>query len=159
MLKNDRSGALVRPATGADEPALAALYERVASVTFAYDYSRTLRAEQYAALVRGEDVWVLELAGEIIGFAGYYAPEHFLHSLYISYDQHRKGYGRQMLQFLLEHYGHAHDLKVDRINGPALQFYRRMGYAPATLAGEESYSWVRLRSPTLLNLAATAEPA
>ncbi|WP_093522251.1 GNAT family N-acetyltransferase [Pseudovibrio ascidiaceicola] len=146
--EHGRQGLLqILPYTSDDHDMLAALYESVASRTFAYDYTRHVSASQFQSLVEGEDVWVLTLAGERVGFIGYYTPEHFLHSLYIDYSHHKRGFGRQALQFLLETYGCRHELKVDRINQAAMTFYSALGYEDITAPAEVHQTWQRLRSP------------
>ncbi|WP_109314926.1 GNAT family N-acetyltransferase [Pseudovibrio ascidiaceicola] len=137
----------ILPYTPEDHDVLAALYESVASRTFAYDYTSLVTASQFRSLVAGEDVWVLKHAGERIGFIGYFEPEHFLHSLYIDYAHHKRGYGRQALQFLLETYGCRHELKVDRINQAAMKFYSALGYEDITAPSDTHQTWQRLRSP------------
>ncbi|KZK90424.1 putative acetyltransferase [Pseudovibrio sp. Ad46] len=147
-LEHGRQGLLqIQPYTSEDHDVLAALYESVASRTFAYDYTSLVDASQFQSLVEGEDVWVLKYAGERIGFIGYFTPEHFLHSLYIDYAHHKRGFGRQALQFLLENYGCRHELKVHRINQPALKFYSALGYEDITAQADAHQTWQRLRSP------------
>ncbi|WP_208990272.1 GNAT family N-acetyltransferase [Pseudovibrio brasiliensis] len=146
----------ISPYTAEEHKELAALYADVASRTFAYDHTRFIHADQFLSLIEGEDVWVLRYEGEIVGFIGYYTPEHFLHSLYIRYTHHKRGFGRQALQFLLEHYGCAHELKVDRINQSALKFYQAMGYTDVTAEADARQTWSRLRSPAKIELKAAA---
>ncbi|WP_200962078.1 hypothetical protein [Pseudovibrio sp. POLY-S9] len=51
------------------------------------------------------------------------------------------------LQFLLENYGCRHELKVHRINQPALKFYSALGYEDITAQADAHQTWQRLRSP------------
>ncbi len=137
----------ILPYTPDDHDVLAALYQDVASRTFAYDCTRHVDASQFKSLVEGEDVWVLRCDGQIVGFIGYYAPEHFLHSLYIDYAHHKRGFGRKAVQFLRVFYGRPHELKVDRINLAALKFYIALGYKDITSPTDTHQPWQRLRSP------------
>ncbi|GHB41193.1 hypothetical protein GCM10007094_33290 [Pseudovibrio japonicus] len=137
----------ILPYTADDHDVLAALYADVASRTFAYDHTRHIDASQFNSLVEGEDVWVLRYEGQVAGFMGYCAPEHFLHSLYIDYSHHQRGFGRKAVQFLRDFYGCQHELKVDRINQAALKFYQALGYQDVTAPTDTHQPWQRLRSP------------
>lgn len=138
-----------------DYNTLATLYEDVARRTFAYDTSRFVSREQFNSLTEGEDVWTLSLGQTSIGFLGYYAPEHFLHSIYIDYAYHKHGYGREALSFLLANYKTKHELKVDRVNLAALNFYFALGYEDVTAEQDAHQSWFRLRSPASIKASVT----
>ena len=85
-------------------------------------------ADEFAALINGEELFVAEHAGAIAGFVAVWAPENFIHHLYVLPAAQGRGVGSSLLQFCEARYGRTLSLKCSLVNVRALQFYQRKGW-------------------------------
>lgn len=82
----------------------------------------------------GYGCWVSEKASQIIsyGIVSVGAGESHILNLCVNPESQGKGYGRQMLQKLIEvaegHYAETMFLEVRPSNGPAIKLYQQMGF-------------------------------
>ena len=116
----------IRKARPEEISACADLYLKVLVDTFTWLEPERHRREDFLKSVRDEDIYVAVENGRLIGVAGFYRPQNFLHSLYVL-DR-----GRGIGKALLDHVSAAADgpvsLKVQTANKRAQRFYERNGF-------------------------------
>jgi N-acetylglutamate synthase-like GNAT family acetyltransferase len=139
----------VRRARADELDACADLYVRVLSETFTWVPPDRHKREDFLRAARDEVVYVAEEDGRIVGLAGFYRPQNFLHSLYVA--ERGRGVGKA----LLDHVSAAADgplsLKVQLPNRRAQAFYAREGFACVEQGRDpgSDIDWLRLvRNPT-----------
>lgn len=86
--------------------------------------------------------------GSVLGFAGVYPRENFVHHLYVRPEQQGHGVGSALLQACETRYSSRPTLKCYAANAQALAFYRRHGWQPAGEGVDaEGHRWLRLQGP------------
>ena len=124
----------------------AALYARVVDATFTWlDPGDSVAVFRHAA--GEESIFVAEVDGRILGLAGFYAPEDFLHSLYIDEGFQGRGVGLALLRHVDDIATTPISLKVQVLNLRARRFYAREGFRVVEEGGEDLPSndrWLRL---------------
>lgn len=147
-LEDDRSAArmVIRRAELPDLGACARLYVEIAEADFHWRPAGFFRAQDFLGYAEHEELWVAEPGGAIAGFLSYFAPEHFLHSLYVRRGARGQGIGAALIAHARAHYGAPHSLKVDVPNDDARRFYERLGYAEIGTGATEGVGWIELRS-------------
>ena len=90
---------------------------------------------------REETVYVALAGGQIVGLASVYAPQTFLHSLYVT-DRGR-GIGKALLDHVLAETGGALQLKCQAANARAQAVYRREGFRQVDAGQDDGVAWVR----------------
>lgn len=95
-------------------------------------------AEKYSiasiakSLEMGEKYFLAILNGEAIGYGSFVETDsnYFIQKLYVKVDEHRKGIGAQLLEFMLQNMRCGADvrLQVNRQNVKAINFYFRNGF-------------------------------
>ena len=121
--------------------ACADLYVRVLRETFTWVDPARHRREEFLRAARDEEVYVAIDRGRLIGIAAIYAPENFLHSLYVT-DRGR-GAGRALLAHVRARLDGPLSLKCQAANVRAQTFYEREGFR-ATDSGETNgVAWIR----------------
>lgn len=134
----------LRPATKQDESALLRMMRLLAEQppVIPFDENK-VRAILHEFLEHSEfgAAWVLSLGEKIIGYIvlthgysfEYGGREAFIDEFYIETEFRRQGFGQQAMQFLEERAQEmgikAIHLEVDYDNEPAMNLYRRGGYA------------------------------
>jgi len=138
----------VRRARTDELDACADLYVRVLRETFTWLPPERHRREDFLRAAPDEEIYVAVEDGRILGVAGFYRPQNFLHSLYV------EARGRGVGKALLEHVGARADgplsLKVQAPNLRAQASYRREGFR-CTEHGRDPGSdvaWLRLVAET-----------
>ena len=97
---------------------------------------------------KGEIVLVAELDSGIAGFVAIFAPEAFVHHLYVAEGCRRRGAGAALLKAALKLLRRQGALKCRLDNTPALAFYQRLGWQEAERGYDpDAGVWVRLLSP------------
>lgn len=100
----------------------------------------------FLAETDGETVLVATRRNRVLGFAGIYLPESFLHHLYVEPRAHRKGVGSLLLRAARDLTGGPISLKTQTTNFRARAFYDRHGFV-ATETGDDGMGpWVRLEA-------------
>ena len=116
----------VRRARSDELGACADLYVRVLSETFTWLPPERHHREDFMRAAREEEIYVAVEDGRILGLAGFYRPQTFLHSLYV--DVRGRGVGKALLDHVLSVADGPLSLKVQAPNRRAQAFYRREGF-------------------------------
>ena len=138
------TGVVVRRAAAGDLPAAAALYERVARATLSWLPPETQSVASFLAAAADEDVFVAEADGTVVGVASLYAPEDFLHFLFVEAPWQGRGVGAALLAAVAAAARGPLSLKVQCRNEGARRFYAREGFAEADDGGDGADRWIRL---------------
>ncbi len=138
----------VRGATAADLPALRDLFLRSRRAAFSWEPPETFALADFEAQTRGEAQWVAtDPAGQLVGFASVWMPEHFLHHLYVDPARLRDGVGRALLQALPGWPATRYRLKCLTRNLRALAFYRACGFVEVGAGTADDGDYLLLASP------------
>jgi ribosomal protein S18 acetylase RimI-like enzyme len=116
----------VRRARSEELGACADLYVRVLSETFTWLPPERHHREDFLRAAGEEEIYVAVEGGRILGLAGFYRPQTFLHSLYV--DVRGRGVGKALLDHVLSVAEGPLSLKVQAPNRRAQAFYRREGF-------------------------------
>ncbi len=139
----------IRRAWSDELDACADLYVRVLVDTFTWLPPDRHRRDDFLRAAKDEEVYVAvgQKIGEgsaILGLAGFYRPQNFLHSLYVATRGH--GVGKALLDHVSAVASGPISLKVQTPNLRAQAFYRREGFI-VTEAGRDPGSdveWLRM---------------
>jgi GNAT superfamily N-acetyltransferase len=132
---------VLRRARGDELDACAELYVRVLCDTFTWLPRERHKAEDFLKAAREEDVYVAVEAGRIVGLAAVFAPQAFLHSLYVA-DRGR-GVGKALLDHVLASTGGRLSLKCQAANRRAQAFYIREGFRCIEAGEDGGIPWLR----------------
>lgn len=120
------------------------LYVRVLRETFTWLPPERHQRDEFLRFAKDEEVFVAVDNGEIVGIAGFFRPQNFLHSLYV--DARGVGVGKALLDLIRASADAPISLKVQAPNLRAQAFYRREGFL-CTEHGRDPGSdiaWLRL---------------
>ena len=134
----------VRRARPQELDACADLYVRVLRETFTWLPPQRHRREDFLRAAGEEEIYVAVEDGRILGIAGFYRPQNFIHSLYV--DVRGRGVGKALLGRMAAVADGPLSLKVQAPNRRAQAFYRREGFL-CTERGRDPGSdidWLRL---------------
>lgn len=123
----------VRPFTEGDRDALRALFVTSRDAAFVWDPPGAHRLQDFDAATAGEIVLVALLDELPVGFASIWAPESFLHNLFVHPAFQGRGVGSALLEACGPHFRSPATLKCLKHNRDALRFYRSRGW---TIRGE-----------------------
>ncbi len=130
----------------ADEiAACAELYERVLRETFIWIAPDQHRAADFLEAAREEEVYLARDGRRLLGVAGFYRPDNFLHSLYV--DARERGVGKALLDHVTAIADGPLSLKCQVPNLRARAFYEREGFRVVEV-GEDPGSavgWFRMK--------------
>jgi ribosomal protein S18 acetylase RimI-like enzyme len=150
----DDAGLTVRRASTEELAQCAELYVKVLRDTFTWQPKDRHKKEDFFRAARDEEIWVAVEDGRIVGLAGFYRPQNFIHSLYV--EPRGRGVGKALLDRLAASAQGAISLKVQAPNLRAQAFYKREGFQ-CVERGQDPGSdveWLRLvRSQPKVNLA------
>jgi GNAT superfamily N-acetyltransferase len=122
--------------------ACAQLYVAVLRDTFTWvDPARHREADFYRA-ARDEEIFVAVREGRIVGLAGFYAPQNFLHSLYVT--ERGRGIGKALLDHVAACADGPINLKCQARNLRAQAFYAREGFVCTERGEDDGIAWLRL---------------
>jgi ribosomal protein S18 acetylase RimI-like enzyme len=128
--------------------ACADVYLKVLRETFTWLPPERHRREDFLRAAPDEEIYVAVEHGRILGVAGFYRPQNFLHSLYV--DARGCGVGKALLDHVAARADGPLSLKVQAPNLRAQAFYRREGFR-CTEHGRDPGSdvaWLRLVAET-----------
>ena len=119
----------VRPATPKDHVALQELFS--AAIARAHWLPSTSRARADLASVTQNELILVHATDDdqILGFISVYAPEHFVHHLFVAPGFEDKGIGTNLLIELPRYVAPPWRLKCLTANSRAMSFYSRRGWA------------------------------
>jgi GNAT superfamily N-acetyltransferase len=136
----------IRPYAGADRAACALIFARAWASAFPH-IPRAIDPEAFDAETRDEIILVAERDGRICGFASLYAPENFLHHLYIEPVFHRSGVGAALVMAARAITTGPLSLKCSVGNLNARAFYARLGFTEGERGEDHLGPWVRVSAP------------
>lgn len=120
---------IVREFEEADRAALRLLYVASRNAAFTWQAIGAHQPGDFDAHTEGEQILVAEEGnGGILGFASIWAPDSFLHNLFVHPSFTRRGVGRALLAACARHFTHPSTLKCLKANTQALDFYRSQGW-------------------------------
>ena len=134
----------IRRARPVELDACADLYVRVLVDTFTWQAPDRHRRDDFLRAAREEEIYVAVEAGAVVGLAGFYRPQNFLHSLYV--DTRGRGVGKALLDHVARMADGPLSLKVQAPNLRAQAFYRREGFICTERCRDpgSDVSWLRL---------------
>ena len=137
----------IRPYAAADLKACADIFDRAWREGHPFA-PRKIDASVLADEIVGETIFVAEDDEHAIaGFVSIYAPESFIHHLYIDPRLRNRGIGSALLRHAVAVAGGTATLKCQLGNHPALGFYRHLGWTEIVAGTNQYGAWVTLRSP------------
>jgi ribosomal protein S18 acetylase RimI-like enzyme len=134
----------VRRARPQELDACADLYVKVLRETFTWLAPERHSREDFFLAAREEEIYVAVAAGRIVGLAGFYRPQNFLHSLYV--DVRGQGVGQALLDHVTAQASGPLSLKVQAPNLAAQAFYARQGFTCVEHGRDpgSDVAWLRL---------------
>ena len=132
---------MIREANENDAEALEILFQLTRQKTFTYASPDAFKIGDYKKSVEGEEVWVAEADGKIIGFVSLWLPDNFIHNLFIHPDWQGRGIGSLLLKKAEERLSFPIELKVTTTNSKACVFYEKHGWNKVAIGnnGIEEY--------------------
>lgn len=133
---------LIRPFKEPDRPRLRALYLASRQAAFTWRETQHYRLEDFDRSTRGEEIWVAERDGSLLGFVSIYRADNFIHNLYVDPLQPPLGVGSALLHAAERTFTATGSLKCLVNNTKALAFYHKHGWqtiSPGCDGGEEYY--------------------
>ena len=143
----DDAGLIVRLAQPSELVECAELYVKVLRETFTWQPPDRHKSDDFLRAARDEEVWVAVEDGRIVGLAGFYRPQNFLHSLYV--DVRGRGVGKALLDHVTAVADGPISLKVQAPNHQAQHFYAREGFTCVERGQDpgSDVAWLRLVRP------------
>lgn len=143
----DDAGLIVRRAAPEELADCAELYVKVLRETFTWLPKDRHKKADFLRAAREEEVWVARLDGRLVGVAGFYRPQNFLHSLYV--DVRGQGVGKALIDALAATIKGPMSLKVQAPNARAQAFYAREGFHCVERGQDfgSDVAWLRLVRP------------
>ncbi len=112
----------------ADWPELERIYRETRLARFDWMRPERIEASTLARDAEGEAVYVAREAGRVSGFVSVWAPDRFVHHLYVDAARQRLGVGAALLEFAARRHPGALRLKCVERNQAARDFYLRGGW-------------------------------
>lgn len=101
--------------------------------------------DAFHADTHGEDLWVAESGGLVVGFASLSSPPPFLHLLMVDPGRRGERIGWALIEALAAELRRPIELKCRVDNGSALAFYAAIGAARLQRVDDAAAPYVRLR--------------
>lgn len=134
----------VRRAQADEIAACAALYERVLRETFTWVPPERHQAADFLSHAVEEEVYLARDGERLLGIAGFYRPNNFLHSLYV--EVRGAGVGKALLDHVAAVAGGPLSLKCLSPNLRAQDFYLREGFRIVDVGRDPGaeFTWLRM---------------
>lgn len=144
---------LVRPAERRDVPWCADIFLDGRREAFPGQASALFRWDDYVDCVAGEDVWVADVQGRVVGFASLARSERMVRNLFVDAPWRSRGVGARLMDGVLGSVTGVVFLRCAARNHRARAFYERTGWeeAPAAATARGDFILFR-RSADLLPL-------
>jgi GNAT superfamily N-acetyltransferase len=129
----------------------AALYVKSGRAAFTWRAPEHFRPEDFRMFALDEEVWLARLSGgSLVGILSLFAPENFIHCLYVDPDAQRLGVGRALVAHIRTRTRAPLTLKLDTPNRRAIAFYEATGWERMTGLDDQGVddtgiSWARYR--------------
>jgi ribosomal protein S18 acetylase RimI-like enzyme len=136
----------IRPFHPSDPPACAGVFARSWAHAFAH-IPRAIDSAAFQSETKGEEIFIAEQEGALIGFASFYRPHNFLHHLYVDPHFHGRGAGRALAAAIRAAASDRITLKCALSNAAALAFYARLGFTEGDGGADQNGPWVALTAP------------
>ena len=136
------AGLTIRRVRPDELEACAALYVRVLRDTFTWLPPERHQAVDFLQAARTEEVYVAIEDGRLLGLAALYAPQNFLHSLYVA--ERGRGIGKALLDYVTTTLDGPLQLKCQTANLRAQAFYAREGFRCMEHGEDGGIAWIRL---------------
>ena len=118
----------IRRATGPDWAAIRQIYNDVRKRQFLWVDPASISQNDIRRDSEGEEFHVIVEKEKVVGFVSVWAPESFIHHLYIRTASQGKGLGSMLLAFACETYPFPLTLKCVAQNLRAVEFYKKSGW-------------------------------
>ena len=132
---------MLRRARPEEIQACADLYVRVLRETFTWVPPERHEAADFLRAAREEAVFVALEDGRLVGLAAIFAPQNFLHSLYVT--ERGRGIGKALLDHVISTLDGPMSLKCQAANVRAQAFYRREGFRCVEAGEDAGVAWLR----------------
>lgn len=137
-----RPAIALRPATPADLPGSAALYERARREIFAWEATAPCAPAEFARIFAGEEQTLAWAGTALVGLVSIYRAENFVHGLYVDPAWRGQGIGTLLLAAGLVDATGAARLKCNIGNPAARRFYERHGWREVARGGSRPEDWI-----------------
>lgn len=129
--------------------AVKSLYLESRLATFTWLNAVEFDLSDFERDTEGESIWVAIESNKIVGFVSIWAPDNFIHHLFVSPRNLRGGVGLKLLDLAKQRYPSL-SLKCLSQNGNATDFYLSQGFTIAETVGNgaESYHLMKWKSQT-----------
>ena len=121
--------------------ACAAIYVGVLRETFTWIAPERHREADFYRAAREEEVYVAIYDGRIVGLATLFAPQNFLHSLYVT--ERGRGVGKALIDHVSGTLDGPLQLKCQAANTRAQAFYLREGFRVTEYGDDGDVPWIR----------------
>lgn len=135
----------VREAVASDRYACAGVFVESYRHAFLWEVPDEVSPQRYLDSIVGEQQWVALEGDKIIAVISMDWSENFVHSLYVLPDHHRRGAGSALIDKVLAVAHGPCELKCDRQNLAAIEFYRRTGWREVGEGISNTGPWLRFR--------------
>ena len=136
---------MIREANNEDTYALEEIFLITRQNTFIHTPSDNFKIGDYKKSTEGEEVWLSEENGNIIGFISLWLPDNFIHNLFVHPNCQGRGIGKELLIKAEERLSRPIELKVRIDNQNACIFYKKHGYKKISTHENEPESYMLFR--------------
>ncbi|MGF6191562.1 N-acetyltransferase family protein [Serratia sp. 2723] len=137
----------IRPCQEADRPFLRSLYLAARQAAFTWQDRQNYRLEDFDRSTLGEEIWVAEQDGKLLGFVSIYRAEDFIHHLYVDPQLPPQGVGSALLHATEQTFSSTGSLKCLVKNDRALAFYHKHGWQIISTGGDVGEEYYLMHSP------------
>jgi len=137
----------IRSFTEADRPFLRTLFLAARRHNWRWLDDSRWQLEDFDSVILGETVWVVELDGHRVGFAGVLENDNFLHSLYVDPAYQGRGVGAALLERVQASFTSTGALKCLLMNKAAQAFYLKHGWKVIAQGESEQGKYVLMHFP------------
>lgn len=138
---------LIRLFEEVDRPFLRTLFLAARRHNWTWMESHDWQLEDFDAVILGETVFVAEMDGHRVGFAGVLDNDNFLHSLYVDPDFQGRGVGSALLEQVQQRFTSTGALKCLMLNQSALTFYLKHGWQREAVGESEQGKYILMHFP------------
>ncbi len=136
---------LIRKVRDEDTGSLEILFQVTRQQTFKLTNPQSFKIGDYKKSVEGEEVWVAEIDGNIVGFISLWMRDNFIHNLFVHHDHQGSGIGAKLLKKAEERLSRPMELKVTKNNVNAFNFYERHGWETISIHEDALEPYILLR--------------